>query len=84
MKIDGFSLEMIQDSIHAFAFDLEENGKAEKIKGSPLDFLWALFGKEDRIFRLATMNRQRQDPFVSTLSKKPSKGCSRKIRRAKV
>jgi hypothetical protein len=30
--------EELQDSIHAFAFDLEVNGKAKKLNGSPLNF----------------------------------------------
>jgi hypothetical protein len=32
------SAEIVQDSINAFAFDLQENDKAKKIKGDPINF----------------------------------------------
>lgn len=33
---------MVQDSIHAFAFDLQQNGKASRIKGSPLNYFMGI------------------------------------------
>lgn len=34
--------EIVQDSIYAFAFDLEENNKAGSIKGAPLNFFMGI------------------------------------------
>lgn len=44
-KMGGFSVEQIQESINAFAFDLQVNGKAEKLKGSPLNYFMGIFRK---------------------------------------
>lgn len=39
------SVEIIQDSINAFAFDLKINNKAKTLKKSPLDFFMGILGK---------------------------------------
>ena len=44
-KMGGFSVEQIQESINAFAFDLQVNGKAEKLKGSPVNYFMGIFRK---------------------------------------
>ena len=41
-KMGGFSGEQIQESINAFAFDLQVNGKAEKLKGPPLNYFMGI------------------------------------------
>jgi hypothetical protein len=41
-KHGKLSQQMVQDSIHAFAFDLEVNKRHEKIKGSPLNYFMGI------------------------------------------
>jgi len=40
-----YSVEMVQESIYHFAFDLEYNNKAKKIKTSPLSFFMGILKK---------------------------------------
>ena len=39
------SPEIVQDSIYAFAFDLQENNKAKSIKGDPINFFMGILRK---------------------------------------
>jgi DNA-binding HxlR family transcriptional regulator len=44
-KNENLNPEIVQESINAFAFDLEENGKADRIKGSPLGYFMGILRK---------------------------------------
>ena len=83
LKLKNLSCEIIQDSIDAFAFDLEENGKAEKIKGSPLAYFMGILRKgipytppenyespETLAFRRYVENRERQKAAREDLEKR--------------
>ena len=82
-KNEALTPAIVQDSINAFAFDLEENGKAEKIKGSPLGYFMGILRKglpylppenyeprETRAFRQYVEHRERQKAVREELEKR--------------
>ena len=82
-KNETLTPDIVQDSIDAFAFDLEENGKAEKIKGSPLAYFMGILRKgvpyippenyespEIRAFRKYIEHKERQKATREDLEKR--------------
>jgi hypothetical protein len=82
-KNENLTPQIVQDSIDAFAFDLEENGKAEKIKGSPLAYFIGILRKgipytppenyespETVAFRRYVEHRERQKAAREDLEKR--------------
>ena len=82
-KNENLTPQIVQDSIDAFSFDLEENGKAEKIKGSPLAYFMGILRKgipytppenyespETLAFRRYVENRERQKAAREDLEKR--------------
>jgi hypothetical protein len=82
-KNETLTPDIVQDSIDAFAFDLDENGKAEKIKGSPLAYFMGILRKgipyippenyespEIRAFRKYIEHKERQKATREDLEKR--------------
>ena len=82
-KNENLTPQIVQDSIDAFAFDLEENGKADKIKGSPLAYFIGILRKgipytppenyespETLAFRRYVEHRERQKAARENLEKR--------------
>lgn len=82
-KLTALSPEMIEDSIKAFAFDLEVNNKTEKINGSPLSYFMGILRKgtpylppenyedpETKIMRQYIEQKERQKAAKEDLERK--------------
>lgn len=54
------SSEIVQDSIYAFAFDLQENGKEKSIKGDPINFFMGIL-RTGRVYTFPSNYESPQD-----------------------
>jgi hypothetical protein len=82
-RLKTLTVEMVDDSIKAFAFDLEFNNKTEKIKGNPLSYFMGILRKgmpylapenyepvETRTIKLYIEQKERQKQQKLELEKK--------------
>ena len=54
------SLQSVQDSIYAFAFDLQENNKAKSIKGDPINYFMGIL-RNGRVYTFPSNYESPQD-----------------------
>lgn len=54
------SVQTVQDSIYAFAFDLQENNKAKSIKGDPINFFMGIL-RNGRVYTFPSNYESPQD-----------------------